>query len=106
VYFTVPLKYIIYSDTRIYSAVGAKKAFTAKWNKDNGKVNGYEVQYSTSKSFKNAKKKAVAGKKKTSVKITKLKAKKKYYVRIRTYRTYKGKKYYSEWSKVKTVKTK
>ena len=103
--FKVPLKYIIYNDTVLRTA-GAKKALTAKWNKAYGKVDGYEVQYSTSKAFKGAKKKTVKGKTKTSVKISNLKAKKKYYVRIRTYRTYKGKKYYSEWSKTKAVKTK
>ena len=31
---------------------------------------------------------------------------KKYFVRIRTYKVYKGKKYYSAWSKYKKVKTK
>ena len=48
----------------------------------------------------------VKGYKKTSKKVTKLKAKKKYYVRIRTYKTVSGTKYYSEWSKTKTVRTK
>ena len=42
----------------------------------------------------------------TESSIKKLKAKKKYYVRIRTYKTVSGGKYYSEWSKVKTVTTK
>jgi len=39
-------------------------------------------------------------------KVKKLKAKKKYYVRVRTYKTVKGKKVYSSWSKVKSIKTK
>lgn len=38
--------------------------------------------------------------------IKKLKAKKKYYVRIRTYKTVKKKNYYSTWSGAKSVKTK
>ena len=38
--------------------------------------------------------------------VKKLKAKKKYFVRIRTYKTVNGKKVYSSWSKSKTVKTK
>lgn len=42
----------------------------------------------------------------TKNKVKKLKAKKKYYVRIRTYKTENGKKVYSSWSKVKSVKTK
>ena len=53
-----------------------------------------------------AKTKTVKGYKDTSEKITKLKAKKKYYVQIRTYRTVSGKNYYSSWSRVKSVKTK
>ena len=104
--FTVPLKYYIGNDIVVKKPVAAKKAFTAKWSRANGTVHGYQVQYSTSKSFKSAKSKLVAGKKKTSVKISNLKAKKKYYVRVRTYRTYNKKKYYSEWSAAKTVKTK
>ena len=42
----------------------------------------------------------------TSDTMDKLKAKKKYYVRIRTYKTVSGQKYYSAWSKVKAIKTK
>ena len=38
--------------------------------------------------------------------VKKLKAKKKYFVRIRTYKTVNGKKVYSFWSKAKTVKSK
>ena len=45
-------------------------------------------------------------KKTTKYKVKKLKAKKKYYVRVRTYKTVKGKKVYSSWSKVKNIKTK
>ncbi len=41
-----------------------------------------------------------------SKKITKLKAKRTYYVRIRAYKTYKGTKYYSKWSKASKVTTK
>ena len=36
--------------------------------------------------------------------VKKLSSKKKCYIRIRTYKTIKGKKYYSDWSKVKKVK--
>lgn len=48
----------------------------------------------------------MAKQKSTSVKANKLKAKTKYYVRIRTYKTVKGKKVYSKWSAVKSAKTK
>lgn len=41
-----------------------------------------------------------------NVNVSKLKAKKKYYVRVRAYKTVNGTKYYGAWSKTKTVKTK
>ena len=70
-------------------------------------MSGYEVQVSLKKSFKSGvKKQTVKGASKTSVTIKKLKAKKTYYVRIRSYQTVGGKKYYSSWSTVKSKKTK
>ena len=79
---------------------------TVKWNKPAAKYKsqmaGYQIQYSLYSSFKKAKTVKV-GKYATTKKVIKgLKTKKKYYVRIRTY---KGK-YYSVWSKAKTVVTK
>lgn len=83
----------------------AKKAIALEWKNVSG-VKGYQVQVATDKKFKKNKKTATVKKQKTTkVTIKKLKAKKKYYVRIRTYKTVKGKKIYSSWSKVKTVKT-
>ncbi len=80
-----------------------RKQFKVKWKKVSG-ITGYQIQYSTSKKFtkKTTKTVKVKGAKKTSATVKKLKSKKKYYVRIRTY---KGKKY-SSWSKVKSVKVK
>ena len=66
---------------------------------------GYEIQYSLKKNFKSAKTNKL-GAKKTSLTVKRLKAGKKYYVRMRTYKTINGVKRYSEWSKVKTVKVK
>lgn len=72
---------------------------------------GYKIVYSTDKKFtKKTTKTAVIGKNKTvSPTVSKLKAGKKYYVRIRTYKTIKAngktKKLYSAWSKIKTVTT-
>ena len=89
-----------------------KKAITVKWKKQSKKmsksrVTGYQIQLATNKKFtKNKKTVTVKGYKKVSKKVTKLKAKKTYYVKLRTYKTVKGKKYYSPWSKVKTIKTK
>ena len=77
------------------------RAFTVKWKKKSN-ITGYQIQYSTNSKFKKGNKSIKIKNAKTiSKKITKLKAAKKYYVRIRTY---KGKKY-SKWSKVKSIKT-
>ena len=91
---------------KIKKVKAAKKAIAVEWKKVSG-VKGYQVQVATDKKFKKNKKTATVKKQKTTkVTIKKLKAKKKYYVRIRTYKTVNGKKVYSAWSKVKTVKTK
>ena len=85
---------------------GAKKAILVTWKKVSG-VNGYEIQVATNKKFKKNKKTVNIKKQKTTkTTVKKLKAKKKYYVRVRTYKIVNGKKVYSSWSKVKTVKTK
>ena len=84
----------------------AKKAISVKWKKVRG-VKGYQVQVATNKKFKKNKKTVTIKKQKTTkTTVKKLKAKKKYYVRIRTYKIVNGKKVYSSWSKVKSVKTK
>jgi hypothetical protein len=92
--------------SKVSKLKAAKKGFKVTWSKVKKDVTGYEIQYSTSASFKGAKTVTVKGNKTTSKSITKLKAKKKYYVRVRTYKTVKGKKIYSAWSKAKSVKTK
>lgn len=90
-----------------------KKQFTVKLKKIKKQAAGYEVMYSTSKTFKKGKltkTKVIKKANTTSLKITTVKAKTKYYVKVRTYKTVKinGKstKLYSKWSKVKTVRTK
>lgn len=83
------------------------KAFAAKWSKkSSSNVTGYQIQYSTSSKFTNAKTVTISQYSTTSKKIKKLKSKKKYYVRIRCYKTISGKKYYSSWSSKKAVTTK
>ena len=80
------------------------KQLTASWSKVSD-ISGYEIQYSTSKKMKSAKKvSAKKSAKKTTIK--KLTKGKKYYVRVRTYKTVNGKKIFSDWSKVKNVKVK
>ena len=84
----------------------AKKAVSVQWKKVGG-VKGYQVQVATDKKFKKNKKTVTIKKQKTTkTTVKKLKAKKKYYVRVRTYKIVNGKKVYSSWSKVKSVKTK
>lgn len=86
--------------TAITSLKTKNKTITVKWKKKTG-ITGYQIQYSTNSKFKkNNKKIKIKNSKTVSKKITKLKASKKYYVRIRTYQ---GKKY-SKWSKVKSIK--
>lgn len=105
---TVKLVYVINpKGTSISKAASRKKGFDLKWKKQEKEISGYEIAYSTSNKFSPMSTKILTvGKGKTSKSITGLKAKKKYYVRMRTYKTVKGKKYYSGWSKVKSVRTK
>ena len=93
------------SSTKIKKVKAAKKSLKITWKKTKN-VSGYQIQYSTSKKFKKAQKITIKKAKTTSKTIKKLKAKKKYYVRVRTYITVNGKKYYSDWSKAKSKKTK
>lgn len=97
---------IIPKTTTVSKLTAGKKAFTVKWKKQATQTTGYQIQYSRSSNFKSAKNVTVSKNKTTSKKISKLSAKKKYYIRVRTYKTVNGKKIYSDWSKVKTVTTK
>lgn len=92
--------------TSIKKLSKGKKKFTVTWAKVSG-VKGYQIQYSSDKKFKkNNKSVTVTKQKTTKATVKKLKSKKEYYVRVRTYKTVNGKKIYSSWSKVKSVKTK
>ena len=82
----------------------ARGKMTVSWSTAKS-VSGYEIQYSRSKKMKNAQSLTIKGKT-TQVTLKNLAKKKNYYVRIRTYKTTNGKKYYSTWSTVKTVKVK
>ena len=93
--------------TSLKKLTAGKKQFKATWNAQKTQTTGYLIQYSTNKNFKSGKKTVKIKKNKTtSSTVKKLKAKKKYYVRIRTYKNVNGKTYYSGWSKVKNVITK
>lgn len=98
--------------TQISKITAKKKGFALKWNKQALQTTGYQIAYSTNKRFTEKTTETITiGKNKTvSKSVSKLKAGKKYFVKIRTFRTIKlngkSKKLYSVWSKVKTVTTK
>ena len=104
-YFTIKPK-----ATSISSLKAGSKKFTVKWKKQATQTTGYQVQYSASSKFSKVKTVTIKKQKTTKTTVKKLKAKKKYYVRVRTYKTVKinGKsiRIYSGWSKTKTVTTK
>ncbi len=75
------------------------------WSKVTG-TSGYEVQYSTSKKLKSAKTATAKKGKTTKLTLKKLKSKKRYYVRVRAYKSAGNKKIYGAWSTVKSVKLK
>lgn len=82
------------------------KSVTVKWKKDT-KASGYIIEYSTDKNFRKGVKTAIVSKNKTtSKKVTKLKAGKKYYIRVCAYATADGEKIKGAYSKTKTVKVK
>lgn len=98
---------IVPKGTSVSKVTGKSRGFQVTWKKQKASTTGYQIQYSTSKKFTKKTTKVKAVKKTSTTKLTvrKLKAKKKYYVRIRTYKTLKGRKYYSGWSKTRTVRT-
>lgn len=79
---------------------------TVSWG-SNSKASGYNIQYSTASDFsKNCKTVTVKGKNSTEKKMKGLPQGKTYYVRVRSYKSVSGKKYYSAWSAQKKVKIK
>lgn len=101
---------IIPKSTTLTNLSSSKKKVKVKWKKQVSQTNGYQLQYSLNSNFKSAKLLNVTNNKVTTKLISNLKSKKKYYVRIRTYKNVKvnGKstKLYSKWSKSLNVKVK
>lgn len=102
---------ILLKGTKISGVYSRNKGFKIKWNKMKTPlgalyVDGYQIQYSTNKSFSNAKSVKVKGYNKSSKVIRNLKKNKRYYVRIRTYAKLGKHTYYSSWSGRKRIKTK
>lgn len=104
---TKPSKKNNVKKTSIKSVKGKKKGFKITWKKV-ASAKGYQVKYSTSRYFfesltytKNVKKATT-----TSATVKNLRSGRTYFVKVRTYKTVKGKKVYSDWSKIKTVTVK
>ena len=89
----------------IQKLTAKSKAFFVDWAQK-GSATGYEIQYATNSKFTGAKKVAITNNKTDKTTVSKLSANKKYYVRVRSYTTVGGTKYYGAWSAVKNVTTK
>ncbi len=89
---------------RITSVKAGKRQLKVKWKKVTAA--GYQVQYSRKKNFSSKRILTVSGRKKAQKKITKLRSGRRYYVRVRAYKTINGQKYYGKWSTVKNKKVK
>ena len=89
----------------IQKLTAKSKAFFVDWAQK-GSATGYEIQYATNSKFTSAKKVTITNNKTDKTTVSKLSGKKKYYVRVRSYTTVKGTKYYGAWSSVKDVTTK
>ena len=94
--------------TALTKVTGEDDGFTAKWQKRNLQVTGYQLQYSTKKDFSDGGSiKTISSAKTTSTEVYNAKSRRKYYVRVRTYKTGKGgAKIASPWSEAKMVTTK
>lgn len=93
--------------TSISKVSKGKKALSVTWKKQSSETTGYQIQVATDKNFKKNKKTVtISNKNKAKTTIGKLKSGKKYYVRVRTYTDQYFYNIYSQWSTIKTVKTK
>lgn len=93
-------------DTSIKKLTAKNDAFQVRWEKETTQTTGYQIQYSRSASFSSYENVWVTKNKTTTKTVKGLKNKKKYYVRVRTYKVVDGQKIYSAWSKTRSVTTK
>lgn len=90
-----------------FSRKSKSKNMTVKWSR-NTTASGYQIQYADNRMFHSAKTVTIKKNSIVSKKISGLSKSKTYYIRIRAYKTVKGKKYYSDWtlsSNAKKTKT-
>ena len=79
----------------------------ATWKKVGGSASGYQIYWAKDKNFKKmVSKTTVSGQKKTSYTGKNFTKGKRYYVKVRAYKTVKGNKIYGAWSNVRNVKAK
>ncbi len=101
---------ILPKGTKLSKVTAKKKKALVKWKKQTAQTTGYQIQYGRNAKFNGAKITTIKKNKTVSATLKKLKAKKKYYVRIRTYKNVqingRSTQLYSNWSKAKTVKVK
>ena len=90
----------------ISSLTAKSKSLVVKLNPQTEQCSGYQIEYSTSKSFKSSKKITISDINAETATLKSLKAKTTYYVRIRAYKTVDGEKLYSSWSSYQYKKTK
>lgn len=89
--------------TTLSSAKSSRKGqLQATWKKTAGNA-GYQIQYATNAKFSGAKTKNT---KATCYTFKGLKSKRKYYVRVRTYKKVGSNYWYSKWSNIRNVKIK
>ncbi len=99
-------KSLLPGKTKSIKAVGKSKSVTVKWTSVSI-ATGYQVQISSDKAFKsNVTKKTIADKTKIRYTFKKLTSGKRYYVRMRTYKTLSGRKYYGNYTKTRAVTVK
>lgn len=91
--------------TKIKKLNSTSNSITVKWSINKKQITGYQIKYAKKKSLSGAKTVNIKKYKTNSKKITKLKSNTNYYFSIRTYKVVSGKKFYSDWSTVKRVKT-
>ena len=96
--------YVVPKAKTLYKLLEGDKQTELTWKCLNN-IKGYQIEYSLKEDFSDSKKVTIKKSKAFAKAIGKLKSGKKYYARIRIYAKVDGKKYHSDWSKVKTIKT-
>lgn len=93
------------SKPKIKSIVNASKGYVdVTLKKKVAKVDGYRLEYSDTKDFKNVTYRETSGNSTLKMTLTGPKAGTKYYVRICSYKKVSKKVYYSDWTKTQTFK--